>query len=105
MTAGENPWNGQERRGSDRVRDVANEEIDNFSIETLGYNRNRPRAGQRTPAEILEEVDERITANKARTATLRKVIGAMMLTIFSVVVAAVTTTLWPSISAWVWGHL
>ncbi len=71
------------------------QEIDNFSISVLRYDRKKPRANQRSPGEIIEEVEERMAANTARRASVRKWLGALLLSVSSAAMMALLTTGWP----------
>lgn len=85
---------------SDQFRAIANEEIDEYSVRVIGYDRQTPNAGQRKPAEILHEVEERMALNKARYASLQKALGAVLLIVMTFILTTSMTGVWPSFMAW-----
>lgn len=87
------------------MRIVADERIDQFSSDILGYNRNRPRDGQPLPGDVIRKVNERMEANDRRLAMFRKRVGAVILGFITIVMGAAVTGIWPSWTAWLGAHL
>ena len=103
-TDDEQSWDGEERRSSEHLSRIAKWEVDNFSIAVLDYNRFRPRKDQRTPGEILREVEERMASNKRRRSRVERWLGALLLSAVTVVMTAALTGFWPALSRWLGGH-
>lgn len=89
------PPNDQRRRNAAALKEVVDECIDWFSRETLDYNRKAPRDGQRTPGDVLREIEERMRARDRRTEAIQKWLGAVLVSLTVAGATAFLTTVWP----------
>lgn len=83
-----------------RLRAVANDEIDNFSVSVLGYDREHPREGQRTPGEVLRESEDRMRAAKERREATKKYLGTVIAALTVAILTAAASGYWPTIRIW-----
>jgi hypothetical protein len=100
------PWLAPKpRQEPDRSprRDVIADEIDRFSIDVLGWNRdkNERSDGQRRPSEILADTERWF----ARREWLQKRIGAGIMVSITVIFTTLMTAMSPMIFAWFKGHM
>lgn len=78
----------------DRTRAIANREIDTAFLVVLDYNRNDP-GDDETPGETLRRIRDRMDARDRWRAGVQKMLGALWLSLATVILTAVFTAIWP----------